>query len=260
MLPVPLIGACFSLQTASVQSAPSHIDNNTPVEIQLLTELSSKSVVPGQIFPFEVTKPVIIAGVKVIESGTVVIAEVMQVQAAGKTRKKVALELIFWPVRLSDGSTIQLGFKGPRLNKMRTTSRGTQAVGAALSTLYLPFMVPLAPAFAALALIDGKSFTVSAGQRYKAYVISSTLAEEGQTDSAEVKPAERPPKLLQNDPGLESSDIVALPAAACPRNAQGIYLRPSYVSRRIAAGGTTSVWRFDVRLIQAANERSLRCP
>jgi hypothetical protein len=128
-----------------------------PVEIQLLVDLSSKSAVPGQVYPFEVSKPVILAGVTVIGSGTVVIAEVKQVQPAGKTRKKVALELIFWPVRLSNGSAVQLGFKRPRLDKMRTPGRGTQAVGAALSTLYLPVMAPLAPAFAALALMQGKS-------------------------------------------------------------------------------------------------------
>ena len=102
---VALIAVCVNLQTASAQTASPPIPGNTPVAIQLLVDLSSKSAVPGQVYPFEVAKPVILAGVTVIAPGTVVIAEVKQVQPAGKNRKRVALELIFWPV---DSATDQL--------------------------------------------------------------------------------------------------------------------------------------------------------
>ncbi len=155
------------LSSAGAQGTP--VPPQTPVEIELLENLSSQTMQAGQSIGFKVVRPVLVNGTTLLEAGAQVTGEVKTVQASRAFAKNGAFDLILRPIRLGNGTLLHLDFYRP---KMRSSAK--EKTGAAIVMIpVLAYYFPLIPVAVYDAVRRGKPYEIREGERYLVYVISS---------------------------------------------------------------------------------------
>lgn len=175
-----VLAVAGSMQQAAGQAPATMLPVNTPVEIELLEPLCSETLHPGQEIAFKIVVPVTVDGNTVIPAGTPIQGEVKALQRAGAFRKAAALDLGFKPLRLDNGSVVQLSF--PRRPKPQNSAKEKTATGVLAAPLML-YYFPLMPFAIAENAKKGARFTIRAGERYRVYVVNpeSTTPEPAAT-------------------------------------------------------------------------------
>jgi hypothetical protein len=157
-------GAAGFPQTAPPAVLPDH----TPVEIELGETISSETLHAGQQIRFKVLRDVIGPGGTVLPAGMSVTGEVSEVQSAGAFRKAGSFELRLRPLRLDDGSTVQLEFPRPKIRSAKGEKTATGIAAVPVLMYYFPF-IPFAVVENSK---KGAAYTVRAGERYLVYSVS----------------------------------------------------------------------------------------
>ena len=145
------------------------IPKNTSVEVELLEHISSETLHAGQSVRFKIVRPVAVNGTTVMSAGILVTGEVKAVQPSGAWHKAGSFGIIFKPIQLEDGSTVQLDFPPPKLAGTRRERTGN-AIGSGLG---LSYFFPLIPFALIRGTKKGKPYEIRAGERYLVYVVSS---------------------------------------------------------------------------------------
>lgn len=171
-----LVALAACIQQAGDQTPAAAVPVNTPVEIELLESLSSQTLRAGQEIAFKVVSPVSFDGQTVIAAGTPLKGEVRAAQKAGAFRKAATLQLALKPLRLENGSIVQLDFPHPRVQSAKKEKAATGVVAAPVLFYYFP-LIPFAIAENAK---KGAALTIRAGERYRVYVVEPGTAPEEQ--------------------------------------------------------------------------------
>lgn len=179
LAPFLLLCCLGSAQNAEL---PPH----TAVEIRILEDISSQSLHAGQVIAFEVDHDIVRDSTIVIPHGTSVTGEVTQVKAAGRAGREGSLDLVLKPLRLSDGTTLQLDFYRPK----KRSGKGEKAAVGIVAPFVLFYYWPLLP----VAMIQesrnhGQPYLVKKGERYIVYVIASQTASAGEPATPASKPS-----------------------------------------------------------------------
>lgn len=171
---------------ASAQNAglPPH----TAVEIRILEDISSQTLHEGQTIAFEVDHDIVYNSTAVIPQGTSVAGEVTQVKAAGRAGKAGSLDLVLKPIKLADGTSIQLDFYRPR----KRSGKGEKTAVGIAAPFVLFYYWPLLPvAMVQESRNHGQPYLVKKGERYLVYVIA---AQPGSPAASTTPPSETSPK------------------------------------------------------------------
>lgn len=168
---------CITLVLASclcsAQNVP--IPLHTAVEIKILEDISSQTLRAGQTIAFDVDHDVLSHGATVIAEGTRVMGEVTQVKAAGVAGRPGSLDLALKPIRLADGSMVQLDFYRPK----RRSGKGEKTAYGIAAPFVLFYYWPLLPIAAVQESRNhGQPYLVKAGERYLVYVVSTQPAPD----------------------------------------------------------------------------------
>lgn len=159
----------------SAQNVSLSVPLHTAVEIKILEGISSQTLHAGQTVAFDVDQDVLSNGVTVIAKGTQVTGEVTQVKAAGTAGRPGSLDLTLKPIRLADGSTVQLDFYRPK----KRSGKGEKTAYGIAAPFVLFYYWPLLPIAAVQESRNhGQPYLVKAGERYLVYVVSTQPAPD----------------------------------------------------------------------------------
>jgi hypothetical protein len=139
----------------------------TPVEIELLENISSETLHAGQSVPFKLVRDLEANGEKLLPAGTPLTGTVATANASGHWGKAGAFDLKLNALKLPDGTEIRLDFHRPTRLNPRPEKTGETIVAAMTLTYYFP-LIPVALLGASR---KGKPFKVRAGERYRVYVV-----------------------------------------------------------------------------------------
>lgn len=178
------------LQPEVARPAPA-IATQTPVEIELLHRLSSETMKNGQAVDFRIVTPVVVDDATVIEAGTAVPGEVRAVTTSGAWHKDGAVELRLKPLRLGDGTLVQLEFAQPKLLSTHV-SNTAKTLGIIAMAPVLLYYFPAVPVAAISASRHGKPYEIRAGERYRVYVASCVHEAAAPTNSTRPMPTAPP--------------------------------------------------------------------
>jgi hypothetical protein len=156
------------------------VPDGTPVEIELMTNISSATAKEGDIVDFTIVNPVVINGVVVIEKGAPAKAHIAAVKKAGYWGKAGRLGWTMQDVLAADGNRIAL-----RMEKKLTgdSKGGTVATGAIVTAMVF---FPAAPFWG---FKKGKNAVYPAGKRFEAFVHGDVAVKGKQVSAALASPA-----------------------------------------------------------------------
>jgi hypothetical protein len=146
----------------------------TPVEIELLENISSETLHAGQKVAFKLSQDLEANGEKLLPAGTPLAGTVATAKASGHWGKAGAFDLKLEPLKMADGTEIRLDFHRPT----RVSTRAEKANENVLATLNAMYYFPLIPVALLSSSRKGKPFKVRAGERYRVYVVG---VEDAQT-------------------------------------------------------------------------------
>lgn len=137
------------------------IPDGTPLEVELMSTISSATAKEGDVVDFTIVSPVVVNGVTVIEKGAPAKARIAAVKKAGYWGKAGRLGWTMQDVLLIDGNRTPL-----RMEKKLTgdSKGGTVATGAIITAVVF---WPAAPFWG---LKKGKNAVYPAGKRFEAFV------------------------------------------------------------------------------------------
>ena len=139
----------------------------TPVEIELLENVSSETLHAGQSVAFKVSHDMEANGEKLLPAGTPLTGTVAAANASGHWGKAGAFDLKLEPLKLADGTEVRLDFHRPT----RVSTRAEKANEDVLTTMAAMYYFPLIPVALLSSSRKGKPFKVRAGERYRVYVV-----------------------------------------------------------------------------------------
>lgn len=144
------------------------IPDGTPMELELMSNISSKDAQEGDIINFTVVNPVVVNGVTIIEKGAPARARVAVAKKSGRWGRSGKLGWAMQDVMAVDGSRIAL-----RMQKQLSgdSKGGTVATGVIVTSLVF---WPAAPLWG---FKKGKEVTMPAGKRFEAFVHGDTSAK-----------------------------------------------------------------------------------
>jgi hypothetical protein len=137
------------------------IPDGTPIEIELVNNVSSEQVKEGDFVQFKVTKDVEINGVVVIKKDASARGHIVMAKKAGRWGKQGKVDWAMNDVMCVDGHTISLRFT----QGARGESKGGTVAVAAVATTVL-----LGPVGLLWGLKKGKPAVIAAGNKYTVYV------------------------------------------------------------------------------------------
>ena len=161
-----LVISIIRLSFAQTQPPSEIVPRNTPVEIELLDNLSSETLLVGQLIPFKLVKALEANGVELLAANTPFSGMVTQANASAHWGKAGAFNLKLEPLTLKDGTLVHVDFYRP--TPLRT--KGEKAAEAVGTALVLTYYFPLIPLALATGSRKGKPFRIRAGERYLVYV------------------------------------------------------------------------------------------
>ena len=161
LLSLVLVLALVQPGLAQTQPQSEVIPRQTEVEIELVENVSSETLHAGQSVSFKIVRPVAVSGTTVMPAGLAVSGEIRAVRPSGAWHKAGTFNLVLKPIRLTDGSTVQLDFHRPELVGTKGEKTGA-AIGAPLALTYLFVLIP---AFLVGAARKGEPYTIRAGER-----------------------------------------------------------------------------------------------
>jgi hypothetical protein len=168
----PFLSVLLSIALTTIgfpQAVPSsdRIPLVTPVEIELLENISSETLHAGQSVGFKLSQDLEANGEKLLTAGTPLAGTVTTANAAGHWGKAGAFDLKLEPLKLADGTEVRLDFHRPTRLSTRE-EKTTENIGTAIAATYY---FPLIPAALLVGSRKGKPFRVRAGERYRVYVV-----------------------------------------------------------------------------------------
>jgi hypothetical protein len=164
--------ALAPLQFAQITNQAVPVPRGTGVEVELLRDVSSKTLQVGQAIPFKLVRPIEVKGETLLPAGTPATGVVETVQNAGHWGKSGALDLRLQPLKLADGTLIHIDFPRPQ-KKSETVEKVDRRADAAMAYAYY---FPLIPVAIIATARKGKPFTIRSGERYLVYVTSTEAA------------------------------------------------------------------------------------
>jgi hypothetical protein len=136
------------------------IPDGTPMELELMSNISSKDAQEGDIINFTVVSPVVVGGVTIIDKGAPARARVAVAKKSGRWGKSGKLGWAMQDVMAADGQRIAIRME----KKLSGDSKGgTVATGVILTSLVF---WPAAPLWG---FKKGKEITMPAGKRFEAF-------------------------------------------------------------------------------------------
>ena len=153
---------------AFAQSMPAGdlIPLGTGVEIELLQDVSSETLQPGETVPFKLVNPLAPHGVSLLPAGATFKGTVASANSSGHWGKAGAFDLKLEPLRIEDGTQVQLDFHRPTRTSTRAEKTGETIGTAVVLTYYFP-LIPVALIGSSR---KGKPFHIRSGERYLVYV------------------------------------------------------------------------------------------
>jgi hypothetical protein len=145
----------------------------TPVEIELLENISSETLHAGQQVTFKLSQDLEANGEKLLPAGTPLTGTVLTASAARHWGKAGAFNLKLEPLKLADGTEVRLDFHRPT----RLSTRAEKANEDVLTTMAAMYYFELIPVALLAASRKGKPFKVRAGERYRVYVVAVEAAQ-----------------------------------------------------------------------------------
>jgi hypothetical protein len=179
-----LSSALAPLQFAQVTNPAVLVPRGTGVEVELLQDVSSKTLQVGQAIPFKLVRPIEVEGETLLPAGTPAIGVVETVQNGGHWGKSGALDLRLQPLKLADGALIHVDFPRPQ-KKSETREKVDRRTDAAMAYGYY---FPLVPVALIAKARKGKAFTIRSGERYLVYVTSTEAAPPAMPPAESAKP------------------------------------------------------------------------
>lgn len=146
---------------AAAPGVEMKIPDGTPMELELMSNVSSKEAQEGDIVNFTVVNAVVVNGVTIIERGAPARARIAVAKKSGRWGKSGKLGWAMQDVMAADGSRIAL-----RMDKKLSgdSKGGTVATGVIVTSLVF---WPAAPLWG---FKKGKDVTMPAGKRFEAFV------------------------------------------------------------------------------------------
>jgi hypothetical protein len=172
LLALLLSTALPQLQFAQTTSQVLSVPRGTGVEIELLQDISSKTLQVGQAVPFKLVRPIEVNGETLLPAGTLVTGIVEAVQNAGHWGKNGALDLTLQPLKLAGGTLIHIDFPRPQ-EKSEKMEKADRRIDAAMAFTYY---FPLIPVALVTSARKGRPFKIRSGERYLVYVTSTEAA------------------------------------------------------------------------------------
>ncbi|HLL76776.1 MAG TPA: hypothetical protein VK421_16090 [Pyrinomonadaceae bacterium] len=153
---------------AAAPLVEAKIPDGTPMELELMSNISSKEAQEGDIVNFAVVNDVIVNGVTIIEKGAPARARIAVAKKSGRWGKSGKLGWAMQDVMAVDGSRISLRME----KKLSGDSKGgTVATGVIVTSLVF---WPAAPLWG---FKKGKDITMPAGKRFEAFVHGDSTAK-----------------------------------------------------------------------------------
>jgi hypothetical protein len=144
------------------------IPDGTPLEVELMANVSSATAKEGDIIDFTVVSPVVVNGVTVIEKGAPAKARVAAVKKAGYWGKAGKIGWTMQEVLLVDGNRTPLRME----KKLTGDSKGGTVATATVITAVVFW--PAAPLWG---FKKGKNAVYPAGKRFEAFVHGDVVAK-----------------------------------------------------------------------------------
>jgi len=177
LLVISLVGSGF----AQAVPASDRIPLITPVEIELLENISSETLHAGQQVTFKLSQDLEANGEKLLPAGTPLTGTVATANAAKHWGKAGVFDLKLEPLKLVDGTEVRLDFHRPT----RVSTRAEKTNEDILTTIDAMYYFPLIPVALLAGSRKGKPFKVRAGERYRVYVVG---VEDAAAPTGPVKP------------------------------------------------------------------------
>lgn len=156
--PAPAAAAASAAPPAGVEMK---IPDGTPLELELLSNITSKEAQEGDIINFTVVNSVVVNGVTIIERGAPAKARVAVAKKSGRWGRSGKLGWAMQDVLAADGTRLPLRMEK---NLSGDSKGGTVATGVIVTSLVF---WPAAPLWG---FKKGKEVTMPAGKRFEAFV------------------------------------------------------------------------------------------
>jgi predicted DNA-binding antitoxin AbrB/MazE fold protein len=184
LLALLLITTLGPPQSALATTQEVTLSAGTEVEIELLQDVSSETMKAGQIIPFRLVRPIEINGQIVLVAGTSATGTVETVRTARKWGKNGAFDLRLQPLKLADGTLVDIDFYRPQRTSEKAKKTSVKAAKAGkdiaegtVAAVYMTyFYFPLIPVALIAGARKGKPFNIRSGERYLVYITSTDVA------------------------------------------------------------------------------------
>lgn len=152
------------------------VPDNTPIEVETASEMTSEILVTGSMVSFTVIKPVVVENKTAIEKGALVTAKVVKLKRGGYWGKagKIGWEMI--DVIAADGKPIPVKAQNEVTGVAKEGEAKTKAATTAV-LLGLGSMGILAPLGLLFGFKKGKNVSVPAGTRFRVYTSGNSVVE-----------------------------------------------------------------------------------
>lgn len=164
---------------AAANGVEVKVPDGTPLEIELMTNISSAAAKEGDIVDFTVVNPVVINGVTVVEKGAPAKARIAAVKKAGYWGKAGRIGWTMQDALAADGSRIALRME----KKLTGDSKGGTVATATIVTAVVFW--PAAPFWG---FKKGKNAVFPAGKRFEAFVHGEATVKGKAVAKAETAP------------------------------------------------------------------------
>lgn len=168
----------------SAEGVEVKVPDGTPLEIELMTTISSATAKEGDIVDFTVVNPVVINGITVIEKGAPAKARIAAVKKAGYWGKAGRIGWTMQDALAADGNRIALRME----KKLTGDSKGGTVATATIVTAVVFW--PAAPFWG---FKKGKNAVFPAGKRFEAFVHGDVAVKGKPAATAVAAPPETQP-------------------------------------------------------------------
>jgi hypothetical protein len=168
-----------TLAAAAAPGIEVKVPDGTPLEIELMTNISSATAKEGDIVDFTIVNPVVINGVTVVEKGAPAKARIAAVKKAGYWGKAGRIGWTMQDALAADGNRIALRME----KKLTGDSKGGTVATATIVTAVVFW--PAAPFWG---FKKGKNAVFPAGKRFEAFVHGDVAVKGKAVAAAETAP------------------------------------------------------------------------
>lgn len=172
-----------STVAAGTEGVAVKVPDGTPLEIELMTNISSATAKEGDIVDFTVVNPVVINGITVVEKGAPAKARIAAVKKAGYWGKAGRIGWTMQDALAADGNRIAL-----RMDKKLTGD----SKGGTVATATIVTAVVFWPAAPFWGFKKGKNAVFPAGKRFEAFVNTDVLVKGKPLAAAATAPVTQP--------------------------------------------------------------------